>query len=166
MKTALAICLIAGMTFSAKAEEALKRPASCALVATVQDDHCAVQNYFKCSGAATAAYRKEVRYGGGEVEVHTFNANHGGLEIIQPAGGAYFEIRSDGPNPSTILAAGSGRVTDRATITRDGKSRQALMEADYVNGGETRKLAGERFHRLTYSTTISYVGVDGELHTS
>ncbi|PTE16327.1 hypothetical protein [Pseudogemmobacter blasticus] len=166
MKTTLALALIAGAALPAKAENLFQRPAGCVLVATVQDDHCAALNYFRCAGTDPVVFRMEASYGGGKGEVHTFDANHGGIEILTPPGGGEFRLRATGDHPRVAVERGTARKTEQATISRDGKSQQATMVMVYTYSGETRKLAGEVFHRLTYDSTLTFPQSGSELHTS
>lgn len=166
MKTLLALCMIAGAALPAGAEDILKRPKGCELIATVQDDHCAAKNIYRCSEAGPIAFWTEVHYGGGKVEVHTDNANHGGIEIISPAGGSHYSLTAQGDHPRVALETGSARRMERATISRAGKSQKATMSLSYTYQGETRKLAGETFHRLNYITTITFPSSGSTLSTS
>jgi hypothetical protein len=166
MKAPLALSLIASTAFAAGADVSPQRPESCVLVATVQDDHCAAKSYYRCSGPGSVVFRIDVHYAGGEVEIHTADANHGGIEIISPPGGAHYSIRAQGDHPRIVVETGSGRETEIASITRNGKSQTATMVADYSYLGKSRKLAGETFYRLNYATTITFPASGSVLHTS
>lgn len=166
MKTAFALCLIAGAALPAGAEDSLQRPKGCVLVATVQDDHCAATNYFKCTGAGPVTYRKEVHYGGGQVEIHSYDANYGGLEIVSPAGGAHYTIRSSGDHPRAVIAAKKVGKIEHATISRGSKTQTAEMVLNYTYSGKTRELGGVTFQRLEYATTIAFPASGSVLQTS
>lgn len=163
-KFVILACLL-GPTAPAAAEEFLQRPESCVLVATTQDDHCAVTNHFRCSGSGPVAFWQEISHGNGALEIHSLDADHGSIEITMP-GGAHIRSRSKGDHPRVAVETGSARSTERARIESDGSSQPATMVTEYIYKGETRKLAGESFDRLTYSSNLVFPESGSKLHTS
>jgi hypothetical protein len=165
MRSAFALCLMTGFALPAAAENAVPASKGCVLVATMQDDHCAVQNY-QCTGAGKVAFKLEVLHGGGQVEVHTFDAKHGGLEIRMPSGGNRYKFVTVGDHPRVTLETGSSRKIQRATIHTDKGILKSTTVTDYSYGGETRELAGTTFHRLNYAATLNFPELGSALHTS
>jgi len=147
------------------AEVSLGRPASCDLVATVQDDHCAVSNYFTCSGAGPVAFWKEVTHGNGAVEVHALDANHGTIEIVMP-GGIQIKSQNTGDHPRVAVKTGSAGSVQLATVKSGGTSQPATMVTKYSHKDETRDLGGETFNRLTYSSDLDFPESGSTLRTS
>jgi len=147
------------------AESLRQRPDSCVLVATTQDDHCAVTNYFRCPGADPVAFWQEISHGNGALETHAMDADHGVVEIAMP-GGPTIRARSSGDHPRVAVKTGSARSTERATIESGGSSQSATMVTEYAYEGETRKLAGETFDRLTVSSDLDFPESGSRLHTS
>ncbi|MBN8629717.1 MAG: hypothetical protein J0L76_02540 [Rhodobacterales bacterium] len=163
-KFVILACLM-GPTTQVAAEEFLQRPESCVLVATVQDDHCAVTNHFRCSGAGQVAFWQEISHGNGALEVHSLDADHGAIEIVMP-GGAHIRSHSKGDHPRVAVKTGSSRSTERATLESNGSSQSATMVTEYTYKGETRELAGESFDRLTYASDLDFPESGSKLHTS
>lgn len=155
MRTFLTLACLILQAAPLAAEVSLGRPASCNLVATVQDDHCAVSNYYTCSGAGPVAFWKEVSLGNGAVEVHTLDANHGTIEIVMP-GGTQIKSQNTGDHPRVAVTAGSAESAARATVTSGEYSQSATMVTKYNYKDETRELGRETFNRLTYSSDLNF----------
>lgn len=133
----------------------MQRPENCAIVATVQDDHCAVTNHFRCMNAGTVAYWYEVTYGNGVVELHALDADHGETEIFSP-GGPHIRAQSTGDGPLEAIKGGHARETREAMIAMDGNSYPSTMVVEYTTEGYTRELAGLVFQRITYSSDLDF----------
>lgn len=163
-KIAIVACLV-GTTAPVAAEEFIQRPESCVLVATAQDDHCAVTNHFRCGGTGPVAFWQEISHGNGALEIHSLDADHGAIEITMP-GGVHIRSQSKGDHPRVAVKTGSSRSTERATVESNGSSQSATMVTEYAYKGETRKLAGESFDRLTYSSNLDFPESGSKLRTS
>jgi len=165
MRKIVILACLAALASPLAAESSLKRPSSCVLVATAQDDHCAVTNFFRCAGSGSVAFWQEISHGNGALETHALDADHGAIELVMP-GGSTIRARSSGDHPRVAVKTGSAHSTEHATFERDGSSQSATMTTKYTYKGETRKLAGETFDRLTYSSDLDFPESGSKLHTS
>jgi hypothetical protein len=165
MRKFLILACLASPAAPLAAEESPKRPKSCVLVATAQDDHCAVTNHFSCTGGGRVAFWQEVSHGNGSQEVHMLDADHGIVEIVMP-GGAHIRSRSTGDHPRVAVKTGSARSAENATVESGGSSQPATMTTEYTNAGKTRELAGQTFDRLTYSSVLDFPEAGSRLQTS
>ncbi|WP_395542645.1 hypothetical protein [Neotabrizicola sp. sgz301269] len=163
-KFAILACLTVAASPLA-AETSRQRPESCVLIATSQDDHCAVTNHFRCDGAGPIAFWQEITLANGAIETHANDANHGAIEIVMP-GGSHIRSKSSGGSPAEAVQTGKSRVTERATLTGDGASQSASIVIEYTFDGETRELAGKTFKRLRYEADLDYPQSGSKLHTS
>lgn len=164
MRRFLALGLIAGAALPAAAQDVLQRPEGCVLVATAQSDNCTAENYFRCPGRS--AFRLEVSDRKGGLQVQTYDADHGTLEIAYSDGGFRLKAKPKVQHPRVALKTGSIHERTTGTVYFKGSSQPSIYEGDYTYKGETRKLGGETFHRLSYSGLLSYPAVPETLTAS
>lgn len=152
----LAIALFVAFSIPVAAESDTDRPASCTLVATAQNDRCEVENYYTCAGAGSVAYWTEFTGPQGHVQVQKYDAKHGLIEISAVDDGFRIKAKPVADHPRDIVKSGSGQEVSSGTLTQGSSSQSAKSAVEYTYDGETRKLAGKKFHRLGYAGTVSY----------
>lgn len=156
----LKVLVTVGVIFAgaglASAEALASRPKGCVLVATTQNDRCEVENHFRCTGTGPVAFRTEFTDGNGGFEVQTFDANHGTIEIASARGGFRITAKTVTDHPREVVAKGSGQERAKGRFSSKGNSQGSSLSLDLAHIGQSRRLAGKTFQRISYAGTLTY----------
>ena len=166
-RVVLALGLIAGAAGSAAAEDVLKRPESCVLVATAQYDDCTVDNQFSCVTAEEHSYRTET-FGASGLEMlwtENWESRTGELKDFTDPDAGDMRFRFEGGDLEEAIKTGWTRGSFEVDV--EDVDGWFTLQADetYVHDAEIVELAGASFAKVKRSEVMHDEGTNWRYRT-
>ncbi len=154
VRTAIALCLLAGTAPPAASDEAFTRPESCERIATAQYDDCSVTNTFRCQDADQPFWVESID-ADNFLMIETRNADHGTIKFDYVAEGLSMSLVQSKAHPRDVIRAGTGQDTIVGELTVFGMTRTISGATSYAHAGETVDHSGMVFARINFRQKVT-----------